>query len=305
MKILLIGGVEFSLHCLQQVLQAGGKVVGVITLELDRAGLHSDFCDLGPFCADQDIPCHRVKNINNAESMDLIRHIAPDIIFIFGWSQLVKKPLLELPPLGCIGTHPALLPRNRGRHPLIWALVEGLSESGLTFFYLDEGADSGDILWQKPFPILLDDNAGTLYVKIKQLATEAIHEFIPQLQQRRAPRIPQDHSLASYWRKRGESDGEVDWTQPSLTIYNLIRALTHPYCAAHTFVASQRLLLWKSALPDRCLLPEEMKQQPGTILGRDHDYLDVRTGDGYLRILELTGSVDNAMTVGTVLGRKS
>ncbi len=304
MRILLIGGVDFSQHCLQELLKAGGDLVGVITLSAERSSAHADFCDLGPLCQKHGVPCFRVKNINDPESMERIRSLEPDVIFIFGWSQLIKQPILDLPPLGCIGTHPALLPRNRGRHPLIWALVEGLKESGLTFFYLDEGADSGDILWQQPFAISMEDDAGSLYEKIKQLATQAIHEFLPELQQGTAPRIQQDHSQATYWRKRGESDGEIDWAEPSLTSYNLIRALTHPYCGAHTFCCGQRILVWKSRLPTTPLSENALRQPAGTILRCSEGILEVRTQDGYLQIIEFSTELPLSLEVGSLLGGK-
>lgn len=127
-------------------------------------------------------------------------------------------------------------------------MIEGLSESGLTFFYLDEGADSGDILWQRSFPVALEDDASTLYGKIKVLASAAMQEIIPQLNSGNPPRRPQDHGLATYWRKRTEADGEVIWHGSALTAHNLIRALTHPYPGAHTFAGNQRISIWRSQM---------------------------------------------------------
>ena len=103
--------------------------------------------------------------------------LAPDVIFCFGWSRLIKKTLLNIAPLGVIGFHPALLPANRGRHPLIWSLILGLKESGSTFFFMDEGADSGDILSQLNVSISEMDDAGTLYVNVQSSAVDDIDTF--------------------------------------------------------------------------------------------------------------------------------
>src|ERR1700721_163490 len=198
MRILFVGAVEFSQHLLRQVVEHGGNVVGVMTVSPQDSGFNSDYVDLAETASALRIPVYFTKKIRSPESVEVIRSISPDVIFVFGFSQLISQEILSIPRLGCIGTHPALLPKNRGRHPLIWALVEGLTQSGLTFFYLDEGADSGGILWQEPFTIELGDDALTLYQKIRSLASKGIAEFLPKLMNNTAPRIPQDASQATY-----------------------------------------------------------------------------------------------------------
>lgn len=302
MRIVFVGAVDFSRHCLQQVLDCGGNVVAVFTLAKEDAGFHSDYADLSDVAIRHGVTVHKIKNINDPENVELIRSLQPDVIFVFGWSQLISKHILDIPPLGCIGTHPALLPRNRGRHPIVWALVEGLEESGLTFFYIDEGTDSGDILWQKPFPVTLEDDAGSLYEKIKALTSEAIREFLPQLEWGAAPRIPQDHSQATYWRKRTEKDGEIHWTAPTMTTYTLIRALARPYVGAHTYLRGEKMLIWRARLPEKPLPPEAMGPQPGNIFARTGTGFDVRTGDGYLTVLEYELAGEGLLEIGTQLG---
>jgi methionyl-tRNA formyltransferase len=304
MKILFVGTVRFSRRCLGEILDQGGEVVGVLTLPAEKARFNSDYADLGNFCAKWAVPCHRIGNINDPETVHLIRSLAPDVIFVFGWSQLIRKEVLDLPPLGCIGSHPALLPRNRGRHPLIWALVEGLEESGLTFFYLGEGADDGDIFWQRPFPITLEDDASTLYAKMEELGVQAIREFLPQLQAGNAPRIPQDHRLATTWRKRGEKDGEITWSAPSLTTYNLVRALTRPYVGAHTWYGEHRLLVWRASLLKARLTPEQEALAAGTVLACGDGWLDVRTGDGSIRISDFQAPLAIDWQPGARFGEK-
>lgn len=287
MRIVFVGAVEFSRHCLEAVLREGGSVVGVVGLSPEGRHLHSDYADLEPIARRAGIPFHGVRRLNEPSGISLLRSLNPDILFVFGWSQLISSEILKIPPRGCLGTHPALLPKNRGRHPLIWALVEGLTESGLTFFYLDEGTDSGDILWQKSFPITLQDDARTLQEKIKGLASEAISEFLPPLTRGTAPRIPQNHSEATYWRKRTEKDGEIAWASPSMTSYNLIRALARPYPGAHTFLEGEKVILWKARLPLEPPPPTLSRTIPGTVLSCDGESsLRVRTGDGCLDILD-------------------
>jgi methionyl-tRNA formyltransferase len=301
MRIVFIGTVDFSQHCLQEVLRCGGKAVAVLTLSPERSRFNTDYADLRPVADKHGVPVHHIQKINEPTTVGLIRSLQPDVIFVFGFSQLITSEILRLPPLGCIGVHPTLLPKNRGRHPLIWALVEGLEESGLSFFYIDEGADSGDLLWQKAFPITLGDDAASLYVKIKALAAEAIAEFLPQLEQGVAPRKPQNHALASYWRKRGEKDGEIHWDLPSLKTYNLIRALTRPYVGAHTFANGQKVIIWRAELPVSALPHEAANLAPGTVFSQNEGSLAVRTGDAFLNLCEWEAPGDIDLISGTRL----
>jgi methionyl-tRNA formyltransferase len=285
MRIVFVGAVEFSHFCLTRVLEQGGNVVAVFNPPRDSARGNSDWCDLEPLAQSFAIPLHRFGKIGNPDTVEQIRALQPDVIFAWGLSQLIPAELLRIPPIGCIGSHPALLPLNRGRHPLIWALVEGLSQSGLSFFYMDEGADSGDILWQRPFDISLQDDAASLYRKVKVLAGEAIAEFLPLLADGTARRAPQDHTKATYWRKRGEADGVVNWQAPSMQSYNLIRALTRPYVGAHTLVEGRRVILWRSKLVPE-MLAEAVTAGPGTVVRLHSDSMLVRTGDGLIDVVD-------------------
>lgn len=285
MRIVFVGAVDFSAHCLEEVLRRKSNVVGVFAPSTDVSARASDRADLGPIAQRWGVPCHRFRRIGDAETVSLVRSLQPDVIFVFGLSQILPKELLQLAPLGCLGTHPALLPRNRGRHPLVWALVEGLTESGLTFFLLDDGVDSGDIVWQRAFQITEDDDAGSLYARVKDLASVAIGELLPLFEGGNVPRRPQDHALATYWRKRTERDGEIDWSRPVGSVHNLIRALARPYVGAHTFVGGDRVLAWQGRI-HRGATPTRAAP-PGEILDRTDGGLLVRCGDaGTLELLE-------------------
>jgi methionyl-tRNA formyltransferase len=302
LRILFLGAVDFSLHCLEEVIKAKGQVVAVLTLAKGDAAFHSDHADLSGLAGEKGIPVHYIGNINEDSTLELIKSHAPDVIFVFGWSQIISKSVLDIPAMGCIGTHPALLPRNRGRHPIIWALVEGLEKSGLTFFYLDEGADSGDILWQRPFPITVEDDAGSVYLKIKSLASDAIAEFLPSLQHGTAPRLEQDRSQATYWRKRGKRDGEIAWADPTMKTYNLVRALTTPYVGSHTYVDGKTLKIWRAALPHEELPKSAAGLAPGTVFAATDSGFDVRTADGFLTVNEYEHEDGAVIKAGVSLG---
>lgn len=239
MRIVFIGIVEFSYHCLVEVLKNNGNVVGIVTS--GNVKNNSDFCDLTSIGTTNNIPVCYCSNVNAPEVLQWIEDKNPDIIFCWGWSQLIKLELLKLPPMGVLGVHPALLPENRGRHPIIWALVLGLKSSGLTFFFMDEYADSGPILSQRQFEISPQDNASSLYEKIKELAAWQIAEFLPQLIAGNYKTTVQNPDKANYWRKRSSEDGLIDWRMSEVAILNLVRALVSPYPGAQFVYKGQKI----------------------------------------------------------------
>ena len=249
MRIVYIGAVAASARWFEETLESGGDVVAVLTLPAERAGRHSDYADLRPVAQAHGLPVHDMVDVNDAATLELTRRLEPDVIFAFGWSQLLRPALLALGPV--VGSHPALLPRDRGRHPITWAFVDGLEESGLTFLWLDEGPDSGDILWQRAFAIGPDDDAADVYATVEALGREAIREFLPQLRDGTAPRRPQDEESATYRRKRTDDDRWIDWRWLARRIHNLVRGLARPYVGALTRCDGQDVLVWRSRFSSR------------------------------------------------------
>ena len=179
MKILFIGSVYLSEKILEKLLLINENIVGVISK--DSSKFNSDFKDISFLAKKNKIAFHNTKNINSIKTISWIKNITPDIIFCFGWSDLLKSEILNIPNMGVLGYHPSLLPFNRGRHPLIWAKILGLKKTGSTFFFMDEGADTGDILSQKEFKITFEDNAHSIYNKMVEVATSQVLEFLPHL----------------------------------------------------------------------------------------------------------------------------
>lgn len=281
MRVVFLGAVEFSRQCLATLFAQRANVVGVFCPHR-QAARNSDYADLAPTALANGVPCYSFRRVGDRETIELIRSLQPDVILVFGLSQIIPSEVLGIPKLGCIGSHPALLPYNRGRHPLIWTLIENLSEGGLTFFYLDEGVDSGDILWQRAFTIRSDDDATVLYRKVTDLATDAIAEFLPRLEAGNAPRLAQDHSKATYWRKRTESDGEIDWLQPAERIHNLVRALTHPYPGAHSYLDGRLARIWRTRVTASQGNPSAA---PGVVIARTTGGVSIQCGDAPLDLL--------------------
>lgn len=243
MKIVFIGIVEFSRKSLEKLIVLGADIAGVITKE--KSGFNADFSDLTDVCNRNGIPCRYVTDINLQENIEWVRDLKADIVFGFGFSQIFKNGIMTAAPMGVIGFHPAKLPKNRGRHPIIWPLILGLEKTASTFFFMNEGADSGDILSQVDIDITYEDDARTLYDKVTETALKQIEEFLPKLQDKTYTRIPQDHSKTNSWRKRHKNDGRIDFRMGSRAVYNLVRGLTKPYVGAHVFYKSKEIKVWQ------------------------------------------------------------
>lgn len=259
MKIIYIGSVQFSRSALELLIRLEAEVVGICTL--GRAPLNSDHVDLSELGQRHHIPVLLADDINSDKTVEWIREKEPDVIFCFGWSRLLGQHVRDLAPLGVIGFHPSALPANRGRHPLIWPLVLGLREIASTFFFMDDGADSGDILSQRRLSIDDDDDAGTLYEKVTVIALRQIEDFLPQLSKGTYQRIVQDPQAANTWRKRGRNDGLIDWRMSARSIRNLVRGLTRPYVGASFMRANSEVKVWRATIVQGA--PENM--EPGRV----------------------------------------
>lgn len=294
MRIVFIGTVNFSERLLKKLIDIGAEVVGVITKE--RSSFNADFTDLAPVAKEHGIPYIHVSDINDHKNAQWIRSLRPDVIFCFGISQILKRDILKAAPMGAVGFHPARLPANRGRHPLIWALALGLKEIAATFFFMDEGADSGDIISQEDIGIAPDDDAGTLYRKVALTAERQLEKLLPALAGKDLKRVPQDPSKATYWRKRYMKDGELDFRMNKDALYDLVRALTHPYAGAHILYKGSVVKVWEAEKSDAGSENDEygkilnvsgagilVKCHDGAILLKKHEFKVLpKTGEYFL-----------------------
>ncbi len=176
--------------------------------------------------------------------------LAPDVVLSVWYRRLLGPALLALPSVAALNLHGSLLPRYRGRTPLNWVLVNGESRTGVTLHHMNEAADAGDIVAQRPIDIAPDDTALTLYQRMVKEGVDLLLEAWPAVVAGTAPRVPQDHVRATIVPRRRPEDGRVEWTWPASRIANMIRAVTHPFPGAFVGDGRSRLWLWAgSPLP--------------------------------------------------------
>ncbi|WP_417464344.1 methionyl-tRNA formyltransferase [Kordiimonas sp.] len=260
-------------------------VRGVLTLKASK--FNADFVDISARATAAHVPVHYAEDADQDALAALLRSAGVQLLFVVGWSRLLGTDILSIPKIGTVGYHPAALPANRGRHPLIWALALGLEETASTFFLMDEGADSGPVLDQEPLAIAPDDDAATLYDKALAVIPDQLRAITKGLAEGTLKPGPQDHSKATYWRKRGAADGLIDWRMPATGIHNLVRALTKPYIGADFRVGDDLVKLWRCAIVDHAV---PVNAEPGKVLATGSEGLIIKAGVGAVRLIE-TGTM--------------
>jgi methionyl-tRNA formyltransferase len=263
---------------LQELLRAGADVAAVLTHADDP---HEEvwFRSVRELAEAHGIPVFAPDNVNTPEWIARIAAWQPDFLFSFYYRKLLGPELLAIPRRGALNLHGSLLPKYRGRCPVNWVLIHDERETGVTLHYMEAKPDRGDIVAQHAVPITDDDTALSLFHKLVDAAAGLLRESYPQLCAGTAPRVPQDHAAASYFGGRRPEDGRIDWSHPARTIFNLIRAVTHPYPGAFGHLGEQRLYVWEA----HPLQSPAERVTPGTIVSAA-PVLAVQTGTTALRL---------------------
>jgi methionyl-tRNA formyltransferase len=282
--------------CLDAAAEAGADVVGVVTLPGPIDSERSGQCAFDDLAAQFDAALVETRDVNAPETLNAIRKLEPELIFVVGWSQLVHDPFIELAAEGVFGMHPTLLPRHRGRAPIPWAILSGLARTGVTLFEIvDSTADSGAIVGQREVSISADETATSLFARLAEAHVSLVRELVPQLLARSAPRVPQDPSRASSWPKRAPADGIIDWDTRAPYLYDWVRAQTRPYPGAFTFLGEEKVIVWGAR-------PVELEEEApaGTIVDMRDERPVVACGEGGLLLEEIQTSAE--LVVGARLG---
>ncbi|MCF8054662.1 MAG: formyltransferase [Deltaproteobacteria bacterium] len=244
MKIVAFAYHDVGIVGLESLTATGNDILHIFSHEDDPRELVW-FGSVVAWAKERKISCSCPTSINDGEVMEIIKSLNPDAIFSFYYRNMIGEAILAIPPLGAYNLHGSLLPQYRGRVPINWALINGEKETGVTLHHMVVRADAGDIVAQRAFPIAEDDTALTLYQKLCLEARVLLQEFVPLIATKTAPRIKQDLSKGGYYGKRTPEDGRIDWEQGARSIYNLIRAVTHPYPGAFCFLSSgEKMLVW-------------------------------------------------------------
>ncbi|MEP6892431.1 MAG: formyltransferase family protein [Gaiellaceae bacterium] len=276
---------------------AGADLVGVVTLPEPVDPERSGQCSFVEVAASFGAELIESADINAPETVAAIAALEPELLFVIGWSQILREPVLALAPGGAFGMHPTLLPRHRGRAPIPWAILSGLAATGVTLFEIpDARADSGSIVGQIEVAIASDETATTLFERLADAHVELIRTFVPAILDGTAPRLAQDERRASSWPKRAPADGIIDWQTRAPYLYDWVRAQTRPYPGAFTYLGDSKVVVWSARPVDGVLAAV-----PGTVVERRSEGPVVACGGGGALLLDEVEAPES-LPVGALLG---
>jgi len=285
-RVVLVGVVNSAKPALEALVSCRAHVAGLFTAEVEHMVSASNmgkeyFVDFGPTAEELGIPLKRIVNIN--DHADEIRSLEPDYIYIIGWPQMVRSEVLSIAP--CIGMHPAPLPKRRGGAPLNWQIIDGETESAVSLLRLGEGVDDGDILIQVPFTISPTDYISDVMDRVCELAGFAVEKTYPLLETCAEIWNPQDCSRATVMRRRRPEDGLVNWNDSSKRIFDLVRAVSHPFPGAFTHCGGHVMKIWRAYVP--LGYRPRVRAVPGEILDFVEGAIIVSTRDYCLGLTEI------------------
>lgn len=282
-RVVFAGTPEFAVPALTALIEKGFPIAAVYT-QPDRPqgrGLQLSASPVKQLAEQHQLHIEQPVNFKSEEAIQTLSAFQPDFIIVVAYGLILPASVLAIPRFGCINIHPSLLPKYRGALPVQQALLNGDTETGVTIMGLDSGMDSGPVLLQVKHPILPDDTADELLKKLAHAGAELLCEAILQVQQGQIKAKPQDHTQASYTRKLSKSDAKLDWSLPAVVLERQIRAY-NSWPIAFFNLGDQTVRVWRAEA-----IPQQHQVQPGTLLAIQREGLDIATGEGVLRLLEL------------------
>jgi len=295
MRVVMFGYQTWGHRTLQALLDSPHEVTLVVTHPPSDHPYERIWNDsVAELAAKHDIPVLLRQRPGDAELMARLRAAEPDVIVATNWRTWIPPEIFTLPPRGTLNVHDSLLPAYAGFSPLIWALINGESEVGVTAHMMDETLDAGDIVVQRAVPVGPTDTATDLFFRTLELFGPITLEALDLLATGRTDWIRQDRSKASFFHKRSEEDSRIDWNRPAEEIERLIRAQSDPYPNAFTYHDGARLRILAARVsrgryggtPGRIFFREDdgvvIVAGPDAHRGRNHGLAitRVRTEDG-------------------------
>lgn len=265
MKVLIFAYHNIGYTCIDELLKLGANISAVVTHK-DSKNENVWFKSVEEIARKNNIPVFtpESKELKNETFLRIINKFNPDIIFSFYYRHILPESILRIPKIGAFNLHGSYLPAYRGRCPVNWVIINGGKSTGVTLHYMGKSPDSGDIIAQKKVPISPHDTSFTLFKKMDKSAGILIRETYPRIITGNIKPVVQNVKKASYFGGRKSEDGIIKWDDSAQKIYNLIRAVTHPYPGAFTFLDGKKLFIWNSALSKRTNASKKIK--PGTII---------------------------------------
>src|SRR6266487_6268031 len=255
MRVVFIGTGEIGAPTLHALLRSKEHQLAAVVTQPDKPAGRDQRIKPPPIkkaLAGAKIPTLQPARIKDRQSIEEISVLAPEVIVVMAYGQILPQGVLGTPRVACLNLHASLLPRHRGAAPIQAAIASGDFETGITVMYMDEGLDTGDILLQRKIDILPTDTGGSLHDRLAQIAPDALLEALQMLAKGSQQRIPQDDTLDTYAPKLTRDDGKIDWSESAEIIERKMRAF-NPWPGVFTEIGApevRKLKIFSAAIVD-------------------------------------------------------
>jgi len=265
MRLVFLGTPAFAVPSLEKLAATGRRALAVVT-QPDRPrgrGRRDAPPPVKEAALRLGIPVHQPERIRRPEAIELIRSLAPDVMVVIGYGQIIPPAIIGIPPLGIVNVHASLLPSYRGAAPIQWAIARGETRTGVTTMRIDAGLDTGDMLLARETVIGPEEDAVELSARLAAMGADLLIETLDGLEAGAIAPRKQDPAQATYAPLLKKEDGLVDWRQPAQSIHDRVRGL-QPWPGAYTTFRGRTLGVWRTrvagpaqAIPGRfaCLKP--------------------------------------------------
>lgn len=257
-----MGTPQFAAVSLEKLVATGHEIVGVVT-QPDKPrgrGMQLTPSEVKSVAIRYQLPVWQPAKVSDAEFLQCFADLNPDLVIVVAFGQKIPAPILFNPKYGCINVHGSLLPQYRGAAPIQWSILNGDRETGITTMYMDEGWDTGDIIYQESTAIDPNENFGQLYVRLAEMGGDLLVKTVNDIACGRNPRIPQDNQKATLAPKLSSDLQKMDWTLAAETLHNRVRVFA-PAPGVETFCQGERLKILETRVTN-----DQRLAAPGEII---------------------------------------